>query len=97
MRFPRRKKKTRDALRCTYTTGALRVDGPRHIVLPGVGRVATAENLRPIWRHIRRGTGRLLSATIREAARRGEAREPPGKGGGMSANERSCRDGNVPW
>jgi putative transposase len=70
MRFPRRKKKTRDAPRCTYTTGALRVEGPRHIVLPGVGEVRTAENIRPIWRHIRRGTGRLLCATIRELAGR---------------------------
>jgi putative transposase len=70
MRFPRRKKKTRDAPRCTYTTGALRVDGPRTVVLPGVGAVRTAENIRPIWRHIRRGTGRLLSAAIREKAGR---------------------------
>jgi putative transposase len=68
MRFPRRKKKTRDRLRCTYTTGALRVDGPRTVVLPGAGAVRTAENIRSIWRHIRRGTGRLLAATIHEKA-----------------------------
>lgn len=62
--FPRRKKKTRDRLRCTYTTGALRVEGPRHVVLPGVGQVRTSENIRAIWRHVRRGTGRLLCATV---------------------------------
>lgn len=68
--FPRRKKKTRDRRRCTYTTGALRVEGSRAVVLPGVGRVSTAENIRAIWRHVRRGTGRLLSATIREKSGR---------------------------
>ncbi len=70
VRFPRRKKKTRDRLRCTYTTGALRVDGSRTVVLPGAGQVRTVENIRPIWRHVRRGTARLLSATIREKAGR---------------------------
>ena len=70
VRFPRRKKKTRDRLRCTYTTGALRVEGPRTVVLPGAGGVRTAENIRPLWRHIRRGTGRVMSATIREKAGR---------------------------
>ena len=54
------------SVRCTYTTGALRVDDSRHVVLPGAGRVRTAENLRAVCRHIRRGTGRLLSATVRE-------------------------------
>jgi len=68
--FPRFHKKGKDLVRCTYTTGALRVEGPRHIVLPGAGRVQTAENIRPIWRHIRRGTGRLLSATVRKRAGR---------------------------
>ena len=68
--FPRRKKKTRDRLRCTYSTGALRVGGSRTVVLPGAGQVRTAENIRPIWRHVRRGTARLLSATIREKAGR---------------------------
>ncbi|HEY0934216.1 MAG TPA: RNA-guided endonuclease TnpB family protein [Trebonia sp.] len=66
MRFPRFRKKGKDSVRCTYTTGALRVDDSRHVVLPGVGRVRTAENLRLIYRHIRHGTGRLLSATVRE-------------------------------
>jgi putative transposase len=70
VRFPRRKKKTRDQSRCTYTTGALRVDGSRTVVLPKVGVVRAAENIRPVWRHVRRGTARLLSATIREKAGR---------------------------
>jgi putative transposase len=68
MRFPRFRKKTKDRLRCTYTTGAIRVEGPRTVVLPGAGRVTTSENIRPLWRHIRRGSGRVLSATIRERA-----------------------------
>jgi len=68
--FPRFRRKTKDRARCTYTTGALRVDGSRVIVLPGVGRVRTAENIRALWRHIRRGTARIMSATIREKAGR---------------------------
>ncbi len=64
--FPKRKKKTSDVPRCRYTTGALRVDGTRTVVLPGAGEVRTTENIRPVWRHVRRGTGRILSATIRE-------------------------------
>jgi len=64
MRFPRRKKKNKDRPRCTYTTGALRVEGSRTIVLPKVGAVRTAENIRAIWRHVRRGSARLLSVTI---------------------------------
>jgi putative transposase len=70
VRFPRRKKKTKDRPRCTYTTGALRVDGSRTVVLPKVGAVRAAENIRPLWRHVRRGTARLMSATIREKAGR---------------------------
>jgi putative transposase len=46
--------------------GALRVEDSRHVVLPGVGRVRTAENIRPIIRHVRRGTCRVLAATVRE-------------------------------
>jgi putative transposase len=70
VRFPKRKKKGKDRVRCTYTTGALRVEGPRTLVLPGVGRVRTAENIRSLWRHVRSGTGRVLAATIREKAGR---------------------------
>ena len=70
MRFPRRKKKASDRPRCTYTTGALRVEGPRVVVLPGAGQVRASENLRPLWRHIRRRSGRLLSATVTERAGR---------------------------
>jgi putative transposase len=66
--FPRFRKKARDPLRCTYTTGALRIEGCRAVVLPGAGQVRTRENIRPLWRHIRRGTGRILAATIREKA-----------------------------
>ena len=70
VKFPRLKKRTKDRLRCTYTTGALRVEGSRTVVLPGAGRVRTAENIRALWRHARRGSGRVLSGTIREKAGR---------------------------
>jgi putative transposase len=68
MQFPKRKKRTEDRLRCTYTTGALRVEGSRTVVLPRAGAVRTAEDIRAIWRHVRRGSARVLSATIREKA-----------------------------
>lgn len=55
----------KDRLRCTYTTGALRVEGSRTVVLPGAGAVRTAENIRALWRHTRRGTARIMAATIR--------------------------------
>jgi putative transposase len=44
------------------------VEGSRVVVLPGAGRVRTAENIRPLWRHVRRGSARLLSATVRKRA-----------------------------
>jgi putative transposase len=68
--FPRFHRKGKDPVRCSYAGDGLYVMGPRHLVLPRVGRVKTAENIRPIWRHIRRGTGRVLSATVREKAGR---------------------------
>lgn len=64
--FPRFRMKGKDPVRSTYTTGALRVEDARHIVLPRVGQVETAENIRAIHRHLNRGTARLLSATVRE-------------------------------
>lgn len=71
MRFPKFRKKGKDPVRCTYSDGnRIRIVGPHHIVLPRVGRVETAENIRPIWRHIRRGSGRVISATVRERAGR---------------------------
>jgi len=40
------------------------------VVLPGAGAVRTAENIRALWRHTRRGTARIMAATIREKAGR---------------------------
>lgn len=58
--FPRFRKKGKDPVRCMYTTGALRVEDSRHVVLPGVGRVRAAENIRTVVRHVRRGIGQNL-------------------------------------
>jgi putative transposase len=73
MGFPRFRKKGSDPVRCTYTTGALRADDVRYVVFPRAGRVRTAESLRLVCRHLKnrhlkKGTGRLLSATVRRAA-----------------------------
>jgi putative transposase len=71
-RFPQLKKRDRDPLRCTYEVnpGPVRIDSARTVVLPRVGQVRAAENIRALWRHVRRGTGRILAATVREKAGR---------------------------
>ncbi len=69
VKFPRLKRKIKDRLRCTYTTGALRAEGPGRWSAR-LGRVRTAENIRALWRHTRRGTARIMAATIGEKSGR---------------------------
>ncbi|GGK72827.1 putative transposase [Sphaerisporangium melleum] len=66
MGFPRFKSKHRAALSCRFTTGAIRVEADRrHVTLPRLGTIRTAESTRKLARHLERGTGRILSATVR--------------------------------
>jgi putative transposase len=68
--FPRFKRRgRRDA--CRFTTGAIRVLGDRkHVQLPRIGILKTHESTRKLARHLERGTGRILSATITHTAGR---------------------------
>ncbi|MFF5209711.1 helix-turn-helix domain-containing protein, partial [Streptosporangium sp. NPDC000396] len=64
--FPRFKAKHRAALSCRFTTGVIRLEADRrHVTLPRLGTIRTAESTRKLARHLERGTGRILSATIR--------------------------------
>ncbi|WP_440100135.1 IS607 family element RNA-guided endonuclease TnpB [Streptosporangium sp. H16] len=66
MGFPRFKSKHRAAPSCRFTTGAIRVEADRrHVTLPRLGTIRTGESTRKLARHLERGTGRILSATVR--------------------------------
>jgi putative transposase len=59
----------RDA--CRFTTGAIRVLPDRnHVQLPRIGIIKTHESTRKLARHLERGTGRILAATITRVAGR---------------------------
>ncbi|MBV8528736.1 MAG: IS607 family element transposase accessory protein TnpB [Candidatus Dormibacteraeota bacterium] len=67
--FPRfRKRGRRDS--CRFTTGPVRVDDPRHITLPRIGRLRTAEATVALQRRLTAGTARILAATIARDADR---------------------------
>jgi putative transposase len=69
--FPRFKKKGRDTDRCTFTTGAIRVEPDhRHLTLPRIGLVRTHENTRRIERLIRAHRARVLAITLRSRGTR---------------------------
>ena len=70
--FPRFKKRGSDADRYRISTGALRLDGRRHVVIPRVGRVRSCENTRKLARHLERGAdrARIRSATLRRSGSR---------------------------
>ncbi|MET7333775.1 IS607 family element RNA-guided endonuclease TnpB [Nonomuraea sp. NPDC005650] len=64
--FPRFKSKHRAALSCRFTTGTIRLEADRrHVRLPRLGRIRTAESTRKLARHLERGTGRIMSAAVR--------------------------------
>jgi putative transposase len=63
------KRKTRPA--CKFTTGTIRLDDRRHIVLPRLGRIRLHEDVRPLVDAIAEGGTRILSM----ADSAGEVRE----------------------
>ena len=69
VRFPRfRRRSGRDS--CAFTTGAIRVDDPRHVTLPRIGRLRTSESTTKLLRRVTSGSARILRATVsREADR----------------------------
>ena len=63
--FPRYKKRGKDRDRCTFTTGAMRLEHDRrHLTLPRLGTVRTHENTRKIERLVTSGRARILSVTV---------------------------------
>ena len=72
--FPKFKKRGSDCDRYRISTGALRLEGRRHVVIPRVGRVRTHENMRKLARHTEKGPerARIRSATLRRRGTRVE-------------------------
>ena len=67
--FPRfRRRGGRES--CRFTTGAIRVDDARHVTLPRIGRLSTAETTSKLASRIAAGTARILTATVRREADR---------------------------
>ncbi len=68
--FPRFKKKGRCRESVCFTTGAIRVDGKSHVVLPRIGRVRTHEPTTALLERIAAGEARILRVTVsREGGR----------------------------
>lgn len=64
VRFPRFHSKRR-RLSCRFTTGVIRIEPDRrHVTLPRLGTIRLHENARKLARHLDRGTGRILEATV---------------------------------
>ncbi|MFF2149125.1 IS607 family element RNA-guided endonuclease TnpB, partial [Kitasatospora sp. NPDC058190] len=65
MGFPRFKSKNKAVKSCRFTTGAIRLEGRTHVVLPVLGRIKTHESTRKLARRMENGTARIKSATVR--------------------------------
>lgn len=64
-RMPRFKSKHRSRLACRFTTGAFGLGADRrHIRLPRIGAVRTAESTRKLARRVEAGTARIRSVTL---------------------------------
>ncbi|MFF2081543.1 IS607 family element RNA-guided endonuclease TnpB [Kitasatospora sp. NPDC058162] len=63
--FPRFKSKHKAVKSCRFTTGAIRLDGRTHVVLPVLCRIKTHESTRKLARRVENGTARIKSATVR--------------------------------
>ena len=70
--FPKFKKRGGDCDRYRISTGALRLDGRRRVVIPRIGRVRTHENMRSLARLVEKGPehAKIRSATIRRRGTR---------------------------
>ncbi|MEI5575935.1 IS607 family element RNA-guided endonuclease TnpB [Streptomyces brasiliscabiei] len=66
MGTPRFKSKRKARLSCRFTTGTIRVDTDgRHVTLPRLGTLRTHEPTSGLLAHVKAGTARILSATVR--------------------------------
>jgi putative transposase len=63
--FPQFKSRDRARMSVRFTTGAIRVEPDRrHVVLPRLAGIRTAESTRKLTRRVEAGTARILSATV---------------------------------
>jgi putative transposase len=63
--FPCYKERGKDRDRCSFTTGAMRLEHDRrHLTLPRLGTLRTHENTRKIERLVTTGRARILSVTL---------------------------------
>ena len=65
MGVPRHKAKHRTRPACRFTTGTIRIDDRRHVVLPRLGRIRVHEDLAGLLAEAAAGDVRILSATVR--------------------------------
>jgi putative transposase len=63
MRFPRFRKRAH-RMGCRFTVQPIRVDDDRHVTLPRIGRLRTAEATTGLRQRLAMGTARILSAAI---------------------------------
>jgi putative transposase len=68
--FPRFKSRRRGRPTCRFTTGAIRVEGRSHVVLPRIGRVKTHEPVTVLLAKVAAGQARVLAATVSFDGRR---------------------------
>ena len=67
--FPRfRQRGGRDS--CAFTTGTIRVDDARHVTLPRIGRLRSAEPTAKLLHRVGAGSARILRATVSREAER---------------------------
>ena len=67
--FPRFRRRGRKES-CRFTTGVIRIDDDRHVILTRVGRLRTAEATGALRRRLAMGTARIMSATVSKEADR---------------------------
>ena len=63
--FPRFKRKRGSVPCCRFTTGAIRVDGERRVVLPRLGAIKTHEPVGKLARLLADGNARIHAATVK--------------------------------
>jgi putative transposase len=61
--FPRFRRRAHP-MGCRFTTGAIRVDDERHVILPRIARVRTSETTGALLHGVGTGRARILSATV---------------------------------
>jgi putative transposase len=79
--FPRFKTRRRSRPSCRFTTGAIRVSGPAHVVLPRIGQIKTHEATAALLDKVRAGTAGSWPSRSASMGGAGTARSPSRPGG----------------